>query len=243
MPDGDDQALLDRMATGLKGMEGFEQATPARSETLQTKTKAAWLRQQYTADPAMWRDYVQAAVRHPHLFQLNDSAAIALHVEPVVRHFAADGFTREAYFKAVAGEPTLLLQKPAVIIKNLETVMDHYAADQLMRTEYLQAAVDQPILFRHTPEQVIATVEAAVDQMEAQGVTRADCVRQAIERPRLFTKRAQAIWVRSIPANSPALPDTLATGQTAAVSPLPSTAVDKPVLCVSSVGPARGATR
>jgi hypothetical protein len=56
------------------------------------------------------QDYFRAAVRHPHLFQLNDSAAIAIHVEPIVKQFAGDGLTREGYFKAVAAEPRLVLQ-------------------------------------------------------------------------------------------------------------------------------------
>ena len=71
--------------------------------------------------------------RHPHLFQLNESPAIAGHVEPVVAHFTADGLTREAYFCVVAAKPLLLRQKAETVINNIEGVMTHYAATLPMR--------------------------------------------------------------------------------------------------------------
>jgi hypothetical protein len=94
------------------------------------------------------QDYFRVAVRHPHLFQLNDSAAIAIHVEPVVKQFARDGLTREGYFKAVAAEPRLVPQKSATVIGNLEAVMSHYAADQLMRSAKSRSGETQPFITR-----------------------------------------------------------------------------------------------
>lgn len=168
----DDSALVDRVAGGMRSMEGLEVTAPARPETVQTKSNADWLREQYNADPHMWRDYLQATARHPHLFQVKDSVAIAIHVEPVVQHFARDGLTREAYLKAVAADPQLIHQKPSAVIGNIEQVMDHYAADQAMRTDYLQAAVRQPELFQMTPDTAIATIKAAADKLEPQGIAR-----------------------------------------------------------------------
>ena len=170
MSDGNDQALLDRLTSGIHAMQGLEEAAAARPEQLQTTANAAWVRQQFDADPQMRRDYLQAAAAHPHLFR-RDEAAIVSHVEAVVRHFAPDGLTRGDYFKAVAGDPALILQKPATVIGNLEAVMEHYAADRPMRSEYLQAAVAQPILLRTPPETVFASIEATADQLTAQGLT------------------------------------------------------------------------
>ena len=242
MSDENDQALLDRVATGISSLEGMEKSADARPAQFRPAGAEAWVRSQYEANPAMWPDYLQAAIRQPHLFQ-NGTASVMSHVEPVVSHFARDGLTRPDYFKVVASEPQLLLQKPADVIRNLETVMDHYAADQLMRSDYVQAAVDQPILFRTRPEAVVATIEAAVDRLEAQGVTRSDILRQAAHRPRIFTQGPDALRVRTTLQTSPPLPDAPATGPATASSPLPSTAVDKPVLYVSYVGPAQGHAR
>jgi hypothetical protein len=140
MADENDQALLDRVATGISSLEGMEKLADARPAQFRPAWAEAWARQQYDANPAIWPDYLQAAIRQPHLFQ-NGTASVMSHVEPVVSHFARDGLTRPDYFKAVAAEPQLVLQKPADVIRNLETVMDHYAADQLIRSDYVQAAL------------------------------------------------------------------------------------------------------
>jgi hypothetical protein len=240
--DESDQALLDRVATGISSLGGLEKSADARPAQFRPAGAEAWVRQQYDANPDMWPDYLQAGIRHPHLFQ-NGTASVMLHVEPVVRHFARGGLTRSDYFKAVAADPQLLLQKPAEVIRNLETVMDHYAADSLMRSDYIQAAVDQPILFRTRPEAVFAAIEATVDRMESQGITRSDCLRQAVDRPRLFTQGPEAIWAPMTPETHPALPEAPSSGQAAASSPLPSTFVHNPALYVSYVGPAQGRAR
>jgi hypothetical protein len=235
------QTLLDRVATGIHGLEGLQESSPASPAHFQPAGHAAWVRRQFDADPIMGRDYLQAAARHPHLFR-NDTAGIMSHVEAVVRHFAADGLTRQDYFKAVAADPVLLLQKPASVITNVEAVMDHYAADQLMRCDYLQAAVDQPILFRTSPAAVFANIEATVDRLEAQGFTRSDCLSRAVDRPRLFVHGPQPLRARTTPETGPiplAAPQDTPTaqppGQVADSSPLPSTCVQNPALYVSYV--------
>jgi hypothetical protein len=237
MADDNDQALLDRVATGISSLEGMEKSADARPAQFRPAGAEAWVRSQYVANPAMWPDYLQAAIRQPHLFQ-NGTASVMSHVEPVVAHFARYGLSRPDYFRAVAAEPQLLLQKPAEVIRNLETVMDRYAADQLMRSDYVQAAVDQPILFRTRPEAVVATIEAAMDRLEAQGVTRCDILRQAAHRPRKFTQAPDAIRARTTLATSPPSADAPATGQTAVSSQLPATCVNNAALYVSSVAPA-----
>jgi hypothetical protein len=166
VPQGSDQALITRVATGVGDFVGL--TSPGQR---QQATNAEWLLERYNADPAMWRDYLQAAARHPHLFQLNESPAIAGHIEPVVAHFAADGLTRQDYFRAVAAEPLLLRQKPDTVINNLETVMTHYAANLPMRREYLQSAIAQPELFGTQPSQVFAAVEAEADRLEGEGIS------------------------------------------------------------------------
>ena len=240
--DESEPALLGQVATGINSLGGLEVAVSARPAQFQLAGNLAWARRQSEGNPAMRRDYLQAAARHPHVFQTDD-ATIVSHVETVVSHFAKDGLTRPDYFKAVAAEPGLLLQKPATVINNLEKVMDHYAADQLMRSDYLQAAVDQPILFRTPPENIIATIEAMADRLEAQGVTRIDCLRQAVDRSRLFTQGPEAIRRPTSPETSPPASDVASPSQPPASSPLPSTAVQNPVLCVSYVDPAQGFTR
>src|ERR1017187_7640655 len=102
MANDTDPALLDRVVTGLRDIVG----QPGHR---QTKSNAEWVRQQFDADPAMRRDYCQAAVMHPQLFQ-NDEGTIISNVEAVVGHFARDGLTRSEYFKALAAEPLLLRQ-------------------------------------------------------------------------------------------------------------------------------------
>jgi len=69
MADDSDAALLDRVTSGLHAMEGLEEADPARPQQLQTTTNAAWVRQQFDANPAMRQDYLQASAAHPHLFR------------------------------------------------------------------------------------------------------------------------------------------------------------------------------
>lgn len=242
MADGSDPSLLDRLKNFIRSFQGQEQAAPASEEQLRPSGHAAWVRQQFDADPTMGPDYMQAAVQHPHIFQSGD-AAILIHVEPVVRHFAKDGLTRGEYFKAVAAEPRLLLQKPATVIRNLETVMDHYAADQLMRSDYVQAAVDQPILLRTRPEAVIANIDATADHLEAEGITRSDYLRRAVDKPRLLTQAPQAIRAQPTLETNPALPEDASPGQVATASPLPSTQVQNPVLYVSYVAPAQAFAR
>ena len=193
--DENNPSLLDRVVTGLRDLVG----QPGHR---QIKSNVEWVRQQFDADPAMRREYLQAAVRHPHIFR-NDEAPIVSNVETVVGHFARDGLTRSDYFKAVAAEPQLLLQKPATVIRNLEAVMDHYAADQPMRREYLQAAARSAHPVPHAPEAVIASIEAAVDRLEAQGVTRSDILRQAAHRPRIVTQGPDAIRAPDNPRKQP----------------------------------------
>jgi hypothetical protein len=230
--DGNDPSLLDRVVAGLRDFVGH----PGHR---QIKSNAEWVRQQLEADPAMRREYLQAAAMHPDVFQ-NDEAPIVSNVESVVGHFARDGLTRNDYFKALDAEPLLLRQKPAVIISNVEAVMDHYAADQPMRTEYLQAAVEQPVLFRTPPQAVVAAIEAAVDRLEARGVTQSDILRQAANRPQLVTQGPELIRPRTTPETSPQLADASATGQMAVSSQLPSTSVNNPALYVCYVGSTQG---
>jgi hypothetical protein len=94
-----DEALLSRTANGLRDFFGFTAPGDA-----QAKRNAAWDRQLFQADKHMGPDYVRAAARHPHLFQ-NDRAAIVSHIEPVVRHFASDGLTRNRASQAVDVDP------------------------------------------------------------------------------------------------------------------------------------------
>jgi hypothetical protein len=239
--DDNDQALLDRVVTGLRDFVG----EPGHR---QIKSNAEWVRQQLEADPAMRQEYLQAAAMHPDVFQ-NDEATVS-NVKAVVGHFARDGLTRSDYFKALAAEPLLLRQKPATIISNVEAVMDHYAADQPMRTEYLQAAVDQPILFRTRPEAVFAAIEATVDRMEAQGITRSNFRSQAAKPSLVSNRQPEAIKAQQHPTTAPALPTAeqampaaIPTGQAAAAGPLPSTFVHNPALYVSYVGPAQRRAR
>ncbi len=256
--DDSDAALLDRLGSGLRRLLGTEPASPAppaqefdgdvQAEPHRPSGHAAWLRQQSDGDPAMRRDYLQAAAAHPHLFR-EDDALLTGHVETVVRHFAQDGLTRRDYFQALATDPRLLLQKPATVIGNLEAVMDHYAADAAMRRDYLQAAVAQPVLFRAPPERIFATIEATADRLEAQGITRSDLLRRAVDPPRSFTQEPEAIRAPAVLETGPAPPDApqamptaLPAGQAAASSPLPSTRVVNPVLYVSYV-PAQGRAR
>ena len=234
MADGNDQSLLDRVVTGLRDFVG----QPGHR---QIKSNAEWVRQQFEADPAMRREYLQAAVMHPDVFQ-NDEATVS-NVKAVVGHFARDGLTRSDYFKALAAEPLLLRQKPAALINNIEAVLDHYAADQPLRTEYLQAAVEQPVLFRTPPEAVFAAIEAAVDRLEAQGVTRSGILRQAANRPRIITQGPEAIHAPTTLETSTPLPNAPANGQMAVSSQLPSTSVNNAALYVSYVAPAQGRSR
>ena len=115
MPEGSDQALLDRVVTGLRDFVG----QPGHR---QIKSNAEWVRRQFDANPAMRQEYLQAAVMHPQLFQ-NDQATIVSNVEAVVAHFASDGLTREDYFRGPRRRPVLLRQKPSTVISNIETVM------------------------------------------------------------------------------------------------------------------------
>jgi hypothetical protein len=101
--DGNTPALLDRVVTGLRDFVG----QPGHR---QIKSNAEWVRQQFDVNPAMQREYRQAAVMHPQLFQ-NEDATIVSNVETVVGHFASDGLTRSHYFKVLAAEPLLLRQK------------------------------------------------------------------------------------------------------------------------------------
>jgi hypothetical protein len=183
--DEGDQALLDRVVTGLRDFVG----QPGHR---QIKSNAEWARRQFETDAGKRRDYLQAAVQHSHLFQ-TDAAAILGHVEPVVAHFASDGLTREDYFRAVAAEPRLLLQKPATVINNLEAVMTHYDANLAMRREYLQSALAQPELFRTAPSQVFAAIEAEADRLEAQGTSPAGSVPSTqVNHPALSCSHAAA---------------------------------------------------
>ena len=64
MPDGNDQALLDHITTGLHRLTGLPEAIVHPPGHLQTKRNAEWVRSQFDADPAMRQDYLQAAVMH-----------------------------------------------------------------------------------------------------------------------------------------------------------------------------------
>jgi hypothetical protein len=235
MTDGNNPQLLDRLVGGLRDFVG----QPGHR---QIKTNAEWVRQQFDANPAMRREYLQAAVSYPQLFQ-NDEATIFSNVEAVVGHFARDGLTRSDYFKALDAEPLLLRQKPAALINNIDAVLDHYAADQQMRTDYLRAAADQPILFRTPSTMVFASIEAAVDHLEDEGITRSDYLRRAVDEPRLLTQAPQAIRARTTPESSPPLTDRAQTGQMAVSGQLPSTVVVNPALYMSYVAPAQARGR
>jgi hypothetical protein len=217
VPDGNDQALLDRIGSDLHRMEGLEQTVPATHAQIQPTQNLEWVNRQFEGDPAMRRDYLQAAAAHPHLFREGETAIVS-HVEPVVRHFAADDLTRRDYFRAVAADPSLLRQKPAGVIDNLEAVMQHYDADSPMRKEYVQAAVNQPALLRTPPEAVFAMIEATVDQLTAQGQTRRDGL------------AASPLPSTSLPSSTAPTPVQVADS-----SPLPSPRVQNPVLYVSYV--------
>jgi hypothetical protein len=240
------QSLLDRVASGIDSCAVLEESSPASGAQFQPAGQAPWVCPQAGAD--VLREYAQAAVLHPHLFQ-NDRDNMVSHVEAVVSHFARDGLTRSHYFKALAAEPLLLRQKPQSIVRNIEAVMDHYAANQPMRNEYLQAAVDQPVLFRTSPETVVAGIEAAVDLLEAKGITSGDFRSQAATEPHIFQQQLAAIRARQVaeshqvlPASERATPSTSPTGHPADASPLPSTIVENPTL-VLSYFPAQGCAR
>ena len=163
----DDAGLLDRVNVNLQRMEGLEQALPAGPQQCSPKPMASG----FASNTRPTRKCGGITFRLLPVILTSSSsmvpAGIAIHVEPVVKHFASDGLTREGYFKAVAAEPRLLLQKPDVVISNIEKVMDHYAADKPMRTEYLQAAVRQPELFGMTAEVAIGAIQAEADKREA----------------------------------------------------------------------------
>jgi hypothetical protein len=237
MSEGSDHALLDRAASGIHGPEGPEQSSAPLPGQLQPAGSAEPLRHQFDA-AAIRRDYLQAAVAHPHLFR-EDDAALAAHVEAVVGHFAADGLTRADYFKALATDPRLLRQKPTSVIGNVEAVMDRYDATPALRRDYLRAAVQQPPLFRTPPAAVFATIEAAADRLEAQGVTSTDLQHRAAMPSGGLRQESEVITTGADPETTPAsaagTPPPIAPGHAATPSPLPSTCAQHPTLFVSYV--------
>ena len=171
MSDGNDPALLDHAVTGIHRLMGVPEAIAYPPGHLQTKRNAEWVRSQFDADPDMRREYLQAAVMHPHVFQ-NDEATIVSNVETVVGHFAADGLTRSDYFKVLAAEPLLLRQKPAAIISDVESgPAVTTTADQPMRTGISRRPSSSRSCSAARPRRFSPASRQEVDRSEAQGVT------------------------------------------------------------------------
>jgi hypothetical protein len=77
--DDKDQGLLDRVATGISSLEGMEKSADAQPAQFRPAGFEAWVGQRYDADPAIWPDYLRAAVRRPQVFQ-NGTASVMSHV-------------------------------------------------------------------------------------------------------------------------------------------------------------------
>jgi hypothetical protein len=117
-------------------------------------------------------------------------------VDRVVRHFYADGLTRDNYIQVAVRQPRLLVQKPETLIGNIESVATHFAADGLTRRDYLQAAMRWPPLFSMRPSSIIDHVGEVATHFAADGLTCRDYIRTALQQPSLFLEKPEKIITR-----------------------------------------------
>jgi transcriptional regulator with XRE-family HTH domain len=114
-------------------------------------------------------------------------------VEGVVKRFAAEGLTTEAYLRAAQKRSQLFCQKPETIAANITGVVDRFAGDGLTRKDYLQAALRQPSLFTMRPGTVARHIDGLVERFAADGLTTRDYLRAALRQPQLFCQDPETI--------------------------------------------------
>ena len=114
-------------------------------------------------------------------------------ITEVVRRFAADGLTRDAYLQAAVKQPQIFQQKPATIVANITVVAEQFAAEGLTVRSYLQAALKRPTIFCQSVRAAVTNIRGVAEHFAGEGLTVRDYLQVALEQPSLFRSASDTV--------------------------------------------------